>query len=242
MMIDDIPMDTRVLPSQSGLKQLMYYNKNKRRYKKAIYKDNKRYNNESPLPSSASVEKSVNSDFCSFCRKKCTSNCAQCFITKYCNKECQRSDWRRHKKVCQSILERSTVTISLLPNEKAINLEHSWSVPKLSPEHPGLAPKGPKYAPKSGKRFIVKILAAHEEWHSNLEGPKFTICDRSRTVDGCIDKHCYPQLFEIVLQCGISSNVVQEWKKKFFWAITGDDGNYLKLRVFLTNFPANEDW
>ena len=242
MMLEVIPLNTSALACQSGFEQQMFYDRNKQYFRNAICKDNNCYNNESPFPSSASVKNTENDAFCYYCRKKCTSNCAQCFVTKYCNRQCQRNDWGRHKKECQRILERSTVTVSLLPNEKATNLEHSWVVPKLSHEHPGLASKGPEYAPKSGQRFIVKILAADEEWHSNLKGPNFTICDRSRTVDGCLDKHCYPQLFKIVTHSGISSNLVEGWKKKFFWAKAGDDRNYRKLRVFITNFPANEDW
>ena len=240
MMIEDIPLDTSVLPSQSAWKQFMYHFNNQQLFKKAICKDNSCYNNQSSLPSS--TENSGNADFCSHCLRKCTSSCGKCVFTKYCNRECERSDWDRHKHECSAILERSTITISLLPNATVNNLEHAGVVPDLSPEHPGLAPKGPQYAPKSGQRFIVKILAADEEWHSNLKGPKFTICDRSRTVNGCLDKHCYPQLFKIVTQCGISSNLVEGWKKKFFLAQAVHEGNYRELRVFVTSFPDNQDW
>ena len=242
MMVEDTPLDTSVLMSPKGWEQKIYYDNNKQQFMDPICKDNYCHNNQSALSSSASVEKNGNDAFCSYCRKKCTSNCGQCFVTKYCNKKCQRDDWSQHKKECQSILESSTVTITLLPKKELMNMEHTWFLPNLSPEIPGLAPKGPKYAPKYGQRFLVKILAADEEWHSNLEGPKFTICDRSRTVDGCLDKHCYPRLFKIVTQCGISSHLVEGWIKKFFWAKAVDAGNYRKLRVFVTNFPANEDW
>jgi hypothetical protein len=35
------------------------------------------------------------------CGKTATSVCAKCHLVTYCGEECQRQDWREHKKVCR---------------------------------------------------------------------------------------------------------------------------------------------
>ena len=37
---------------------------------------------------------------CNRCRKVATKKCANCETVKYCSRECQRQDWKEHKKVC----------------------------------------------------------------------------------------------------------------------------------------------
>ena len=97
------------------------------------------------------------------------------------------------------------------------------------------------WPPKSGETFLVKLLAADEEWHFDVDGPLFTICDRSQTINGVLDRKCYSKLFNIVRECGINSTVVNGWKKKFFWARLHEE-DQIKLKVFVTEFPPHEDW
>jgi hypothetical protein len=43
---------------------------------------------------------------CSFCGKTCeTSACGNCRASFYCSRECQKGDWKMHKKVCKSYKE-----------------------------------------------------------------------------------------------------------------------------------------
>lgn len=37
---------------------------------------------------------------CEVCGKKSTSTCGKCKLTRYCSKECQRKDWKKHKNLC----------------------------------------------------------------------------------------------------------------------------------------------
>lgn len=37
---------------------------------------------------------------CTLCKKVCTKKCKKCNITPYCNRECQKKDFKSHKKVC----------------------------------------------------------------------------------------------------------------------------------------------
>ena len=218
MMVEDTPSDTSVSVTRNEIKQLTDY--------------------------SRSFKYLVKAKCTALAHKKCSSNCSTCLVTTYCNRECQSKDWQKHKKECRSILKQFTVLVNVSLNRDLANLELAKFVPCLVPEHPGLEPKGPKYAPKpkSGERFLVKILAADEEWHSNaVSGPVFIICDRSLNITGSLDRKCYPQLFNMVRECGVSSSLVEGWKKKFFWAKL-DDENCCKLRVFTTKFPAPKSW
>lgn len=37
---------------------------------------------------------------CTVCKKVCDKKCKRCNITPYCNRECQKKDYKSHKKVC----------------------------------------------------------------------------------------------------------------------------------------------
>ena len=244
MMVEDTPSDTSVSVTGNTLKQLTDYLQSSKYLLKAECTGNEYYNCKATISSAASMETTVEADFCSYCRKKCSLNCGSCFVITYCNRECQRRDWKKHKKECRSILEKFTVLVNVSLNKDLANLELAKFVPCLAPEHPGLEPKGPKHAPKpkSGERFSVKILAADEEWHSNaVSGPVFIICDRSLNIKGSLDRKSYPHLFNMVIECGVSSSLVEGWKKKFFWAKLVDE-NCRKLRVFTKKFPAHQGW
>ena len=244
MMVEDTPSDTSVSVTGNTLKQLTDYLQSSKYLLKAECTGNEYYNCKATISSAASMETTVEADFCSYCRKKCSLNCGSCFVITYCNRECQRRDWKKHKKECRSILEKFTVLVNVSLNKDLANLELAKFVPCLAPEHPGLEPKGAKHAPKpkSGERFSVKILAADEEWHSNaVSGPVFIICDRSLNIKGFLDRKSYPHLFNMVIECGVSSSLVEGWKKKFFWAKLVDE-SCNKLRVFTKKFPAHQGW
>ncbi len=243
-MCEDAPSNTSVFPSKKTSEQITYYNQNMAHFKKPKCRDNTCFNNDSTISSVASTDSGSTADFCFYCRKKCSLVCTKCFVSTYCNKECQKRDWKKHKEECRSILEKSTVCLNIPKKERSINVEHNMILPYTSPLHPGLAPKGLIFTnaspPKPRERFLVKILAADENWHSNSEGPMFTICDRSLTISGCLDRECFPQLYRFVKECGVIS-VVEGWKKKFFWAQLYDQ-DCKKLRVFMTKFPQHESW
>lgn len=43
-------------------------------------------------------------DVCNLCSKKCDAKlCSGCFAVGYCSPECQRSDWKKHKKKCKRL-------------------------------------------------------------------------------------------------------------------------------------------
>ena len=252
MMIEDEPRNTSVHLTDKGVQQNIHYNRNKNMFQKAKCNQNKCYNNKDQASSANATDvrshKSDDySDYCSYCRKKCSKKCKKCWVATYCNKECQTHDWKMHKKECLGLLNKSTACLNIPVKERLDILEHSIFFPKTGPQHPGVALKGELFfsPPKSGETFLVKLLAADEEWFSNddgpLDGPRFTICDRSQTINGVLDRKCYSKLFYIVRECGIDSTVLNGWKKKFFWA-RFHEKDQSKLRVFLTEFPPHDDW
>ena len=248
MIIQDTPTDTSVNLSRNGLQQNDHYYRNTHMFERAKCNKNKCYNNED-LASSAiatDVKRHKNddySDYCFHCHRQCLKKCKKCWVTTYCNEQCQKHHWKKHKKECRGLLEKSTVCLSIPKKEHLDNAEHFIFFPQTSDQHPGLAPKGELFfnPPKTGQTFLVKLLAADEEWHSNKHGPLFTICDRSRTINGVLDRKCYSKLFNIVRECGINSTVIDGWKKKFFWARLHEE-DQTKLRMFVTKFPPHEDW
>ena len=248
MMFEDTPLDTSVRWSKDATEQYVRYLQEEELFIKAKCNGNKCYKNEDGVFSVKTTDhkndkSEVYANFCSYCHQKCFSNCAKCFVTTYCNKKCQSKHWKKHKKECDIILETSTVCLSIPPKEHWINLEHARFIQSSSSQHPGLALKGPEYnLPLNSKeRFLVKILAADEKWHSNSGGPLFTICDRSLSINGIVDRKCYPKLYNIVRECGVSSTVVEGWKKKFFWAQFHNEDRR-KLIVFMVKFPQKQDW
>ena len=40
---------------------------------------------------------------CETCKKPASSQCARCNSVHYCSKECQKSDWKRHKLYCEPV-------------------------------------------------------------------------------------------------------------------------------------------
>ena len=40
---------------------------------------------------------------CAVCSKKSKSQCGGCKMRRYCSRECQKADWKTHKKVCKSL-------------------------------------------------------------------------------------------------------------------------------------------
>ena len=47
---------------------------------------------------------------CGLCNSEATLTCSKCRSTYYCNKNCQKSHWKVHKKTCKSILEQTPLS------------------------------------------------------------------------------------------------------------------------------------
>ena len=41
---------------------------------------------------------------CAVCNTPTTTRCSQCNMVRYCSRECQKQDWKKHKKICINLL------------------------------------------------------------------------------------------------------------------------------------------
>ncbi len=182
------------------------------------------------------------SHICFFCHKQGPlKKCTRCFSAGYCNPECQKSDWKRHKNNCARLLEKYSVLVKVLPLSSGVIGDKVVTGP-LERKAPfkWLEPSGPEYAaaPKRGQRFIVKIQAGDVKRRSNDGGTLFAIEDRSLTINGDLDNHEHSSLYHLVRECGSNCNSYG-WKKKFFWALLTEDK---MVRVFISDFPKYQRW
>ena len=184
-------------------------------------------------------------DICWFCQKNVDlKKCAKCFISGYCNRECQKADWGHHKKECARILEKYSVLVKVLPLSPGLIGDKNVLMRGVECKAPfaWLEPSGPEYekAPTFGKRYIVKVQAGDVWRKSNEGGTLLAIEDRSLTINGDLDlneEHCL-RIYNLVRECGSNCNSYG-WKKKFFWALLAEEN---KVRVFTSDFPAYQRW
>ncbi|CAB4036494.1 Stress-induced-phospho 1, partial [Paramuricea clavata] len=183
------------------------------------------------------------SEICFFCHKQGQlKKCTRCFTAKYCNRECQRSDWKRHKNNCARLLKKYSVLVKVLPLSSClIGDKKVLKGVEIKAPFSWLEPSGPQYAeaPKPGKLFIVKIQAADSWRRSNEGGTRLAIEDRSLTINGDLDVHEHSgRIYHIVRECGSNCNSYG-WKKIFFGALLAKNK---MVRVFVSNFPGYQRW
>ena len=234
--------DVVSVPKEQTLNEYTFFVENRAQFRKARCKGNKE-KNVGKTDYLYSEEESKALDFCaSCCVKKSLRNCKGCYCVGYCSKTCQKSDWEKHKIVCASFLEKSSIVVNVLPRNDLDVQSSNYITLSIDIQAPGLAPKGPKYAdpPKYGKRFIVKVQAADTVRQSNLGSALLVMYDRSMTIHCGLDHKKCP-LFHIVRQCGKNSHDLG-WTKMFFWAMFCDPNNDRTLRVFTKKLPQCQNW
>ena len=61
------------------------------------------FSNISPFAPDADQTLNPKQIVCLSCKKVCRHKCSKCKLVAYCNKECQKKDFKKHKKVCTAI-------------------------------------------------------------------------------------------------------------------------------------------
>jgi tetratricopeptide (TPR) repeat protein len=203
--------------------------------------DNKEVRNQPTAQSEAKL--------CYYCKKPETNlkKCTYCFTAQYCGKQCQKSDWNNHKKLCDRLLSNGSIVLNyvqdssmrvyLSPNDFKCTDD---DVHFIAMRGAGLLPVGPKYCPPPNTTtwFIVKMSAGV----AVLEGKDFDpsvvrLYDRSLKIDGSLTGA--DQIYHLVWQHGAMGQVVTYCKKLFMWVKGPQDG---KLRVFINEFPPYQNW
>ena len=185
---------------------------------------------------------------CAFCFRQDVDlkTCKNCKTARYCGEECQKLHWkRRHKFICKAVSQRNAIEVSILVRAPGYV--------QFCKTLPGLEPTGPGYAsppPRDGTRFIVKMQTGeglllgetlnptgYVSHDYNPNKAEITIYDRSRYVDFDIGNQ--PQLYHLIMECGIMAASMYLSKKLFCWAALKDDKT---LRIFTHELPPVQKW
>ena len=183
---------------------------------------------------------------CVFCfqRDSPLKLCKRCMTAAYCSKKCQILHWQKHQYTCTATGQRNTIELTF---QESIHGVSSWK------PHFSLEPSGPGFypaPPRDGSRFIVKIqtFEANEfsgvidmrGFLSDAQDPnkaEMLLYDRSRHVS--IYFSGKPQLFHIIMECGMMRRSMSLTKKLYCWAAFKDAKT---LRIFTHEFPEVQDW
>ena len=198
-------------------------------YKSSKYDQNVEYRNEENIIINQSK---FFSHWCSSCKGKCVDlkMCGECFTAGYCNRNCQKKHWSKHKKLCNVLRRKSSFLIPAMERcipDGGINV-HAKNLDEV----------GPKYSnppPRDGKRFIVKLQTDFE--FSCIGKPYLiVIYDRSLTIHESFEDEYIDHL---VKEFGVLCERKYQEKKLFLYCVYDESG---KLRLFLNDFPDFQKW
>ena len=183
-------------------------------------------------------EKLVVPNVCAFCHKngKSMKTCSHCGKAFYCNRQCLLNHWIRHKHFCKMFREKFTVSVEMKNTRPFGNIKPGQIATRIfGPSLKGTG-KGPKPDRNSSKRFIVKIQSGHE--YSRYDPKTYMLLyDKSVDVDFEFQN---PQLYHLIMECGILADNTFTTKKIFCWASFEEKGNILK--VYTDNLPPFQTW
>ena len=198
-------------------------------YKSAKYDHNVQYNNQETIIANKST---FSSPWCSGCKKKCDDlkPCGKCFTAGYCNRDCQKKHWSKHKKLCKVLREKSSCLIASMSrhlSDGQVNV-HAKSLDEV----------GPNYSPpppRNGKRFVVKLQT---DYHSSFRGKPHSLGIYDRSLDVFED---FQDKFidHLAKDFGILCERKCEEKKIFLYCVFEENG---KLRLFTNDFPNFQTW
>ncbi|CAB4036920.1 Stress-induced-phospho 1, partial [Paramuricea clavata] len=209
-------------------------------HRKNKLQNNKEERNQSTAQSEAKL--------CYYCKKteKNLKKCTNCFMAQYCGRECQKSDWKNHKEVCDRLLSDGSIVVSyvqkpmmtdhLSPN-KHVPINTFDGTPRRGP---GLLPVGPQHCPPpdATNRFIAKMQAGIASREGKGYDPSVVrLYDRSLKIDGILTGA--DEIYHLVWQHGAMGQLFSYWKKLFMWVKGPEHG---KLRVFINEFPPYQHW
>ena len=189
---------------------------------------------------------------CVFCfrRDLKLKPCKRCMTATYCGKNCQKLHWQKHQYTCKATGQRNTIEVEVaegFPNDGSYHVNFNKS-------HSSLAPSGPDYyppPPKDGSRFVVKIQTSETDEFGGLvtdsrgllsdeQDPnkaRMLLYDRSHHVHFRVS--CKPQLFHLIMECGMMGKRMTFTKKLYCWAAFQD---VKTLRIFTHEFPEVQEW
>ena len=156
--------------------------------------------------------------------------CGMCFTSSYCDENCQKRHWSKHKKLCRVFREKSSFLIKSMkrhPSDPSVNV-HSSNLKEVGPDYSDPPPR-------NGKRFIVKVQSDLE--HGAFGQPHILmIYDRSLNIYGEFEDEF---IHHLVKEFGILCERKYREKKLFFNCVLEKDG---KQRLFINDFADFQKW
>ena len=169
---------------------------------------------------------------CSHCREKGTlRRCTKCYTAEYCGRECQKKHWNKHKNVCQSLLDQSSILLTST-TARLQDTRGTIAVPS------GLEKVGPNSSqppPENGKRFIVKVQQKYDVSRYSVSA-YLVIYDRSMTIH---EEFNSAHVQNLIRDLGSICERKYKEKKLFMWAAYTDDK---VIRLFTNDFPPYQGW
>ena len=175
--------------------------------------------------------------FCSCCREKGTlKKCTKCYFAEYCGIACQKKHWKRHKTMCKSLLEQSSI---LLTSAESVcgSQSKGKNMVSLNFHHHRLEEVGPKYSkppPENGKRFIVKVQPSRSMW--DFRFISLVIYHRSLAIHESFQSAHVENLLRDLGSICENKYVA---KKLFMWAAYTENK---VIRLFTNDFPPYQPW
>lgn len=166
---------------------------------------------------------------CAFCRSsKNLQRCSGCNIASYCNANCQKRHWDKHRPLCCALNDQYSVVVEPKSHGSGYNMRTFGAHLK------GIG-KGPRPDPRGKQRFIVKVQTGHNNCHHLQE---LIVYDKSLSIDGHFQS---PEVFNVVMECGVLGQMSKTTSKKaYFYARYADGGR--KLDIYLGHLAPYQEW
>ncbi|XP_046851836.1 uncharacterized protein LOC124445170 [Xenia sp. Carnegie-2017] len=170
--------------------------------------------------------------FCSYCKKAGElKKCKRCYAVEYCDRKCQKNQWKTHKNICHQLLERTslllTSTESIIGNQREIINCHFHGLEEVGPNFS-------KPPPKNGERFIVKVQDNVNMFSGDILS--LLIYDRSLTI---YEEFESSHVQNLIRDLGATCQQQYVQKKLFMWAAYTKEN---VIRIFLNDFPPYQLW
>ena len=184
---------------------------------------------------------------CTFCFRHDSDmkSCKGCMTAKYCGKKCQTLHWKKHKHTCKATGQRNSVEVEITFLAPGTD--------KVLMTHPSLQPGGPNYCsppPRDGSRFIVKIQTFEEGFFEDIIDMRGFVSDEQDPYKARMrlyDRSCHvlfefsgkPQLYHLIMECGVIGKMCNLTKKLYCWAAFKDAKT---IRIFTHELPELQEW
>jgi len=113
--------------------------------------------------------------------------CSKCHAVKYCSSECQRADWREHKKTCTPFDTATSVTVRPLYRDNGTLMSPSeltrnvFGIPQNPrPDSHNRSTHAPRLRPGEPKAMVIKVQVPHTGTAPTMQDGTMLVYDKKR--------------------------------------------------------------